>query len=62
MSMLFLKKIYIFFIFFIKFSQFFMILNKITEYVKNFVLKMKINRGGREKIREKKKKYFQKRY
>ena len=60
--MLFLKKIYIFFIFFIKFSRFFMILNKITEYVKNFVLKMKINRRGREKIREKKKKYFQKRY
>ena len=60
--MLFLKKIYIFFIFFIKFSRFFIILNKITEYVKNFVLKMKINRRGREKIREKKKKYFQKRY
>ena len=37
-----------------------MILNKITEYVKNFVLKMKINRRGREKIREKRKNIFKK--
>ena len=58
--MLFLKKFIYFSLFFIKFSRFFKILNKITEYVKSFALKMKINRRGREKIREKRKNIFKK--